>query len=427
MRILVEQSGYPLSNIGDIAMLQVAVTRLNSFWPDAVIEVFTTVPDKLAKFCPDACPLLPLGQGIEMNPVSKVLDQFMPSSMLQALKNIEYQIISHILKFAIDLKWKARQIETKNFKSFVEAIEAADLVVASGGGYITDAFEKKATITLSILDLANRLGKPTVMLGHGLGPLQNPKLCTQAKGVLPYVDIITLREQRAGIPLVNSLGISNKNFVVTGDDAIELVYEHRSVELGNGIGINLRFAEYAQVDTNLVKIISLALQDTARTKNAPLIPVPISHSKSDSKTIQQILAGYDDASDGGQNLDTPLKVIKQVGRCRVVVTGSYHAGVFALAQGIPIVALAKSEYYIDKFLGLAEQFRIGCEVILMSDKELRENLIVAIDNAWKSSEEVKPRLLESAKKQIELGSIAYQQVYQLIESRKNNQLKYLTN
>ena len=30
---------------------------------------------------------------------------------------------------------------------------------------------------------------------------------------------------------------------------------------------------------------------------------------------------------------------------RLVITGSYHAGVFALAQGVPVLALAKSAYY----------------------------------------------------------------------------------
>jgi polysaccharide pyruvyl transferase WcaK-like protein len=52
-----------------------------------------------------------------------------------------------------------------------------------------------------------------------------------------------------------------------------------------------------------------------------------------------------------------------VSRCRVVVTGSYHAGVFALAQGIPVVATAASRYYHDKFSGLADLFGGGGDIV----------------------------------------------------------------
>ena len=50
-------------------------------------------------------------------------------------------------------------------------------------------------------------------------------------------------------------------------------------------------------------------------------------------------------------------VIERVGECRVVVTGSYHGAVFALAQGIPVVALVKSPYYVNKMAGLARPVR----------------------------------------------------------------------
>lgn len=38
-------------------MLQVAVRRLAALWPGARIDVFTDVPDRLARLCPEASPL----------------------------------------------------------------------------------------------------------------------------------------------------------------------------------------------------------------------------------------------------------------------------------------------------------------------------------------------------------------------------------
>ena len=42
------------SNMGDVAMLQVAVRRLQRMWPSARIEVLTESELNLALFCPEA-------------------------------------------------------------------------------------------------------------------------------------------------------------------------------------------------------------------------------------------------------------------------------------------------------------------------------------------------------------------------------------
>jgi colanic acid/amylovoran biosynthesis protein len=421
MDIYAENGAHRLGNLGDISMLRVALARLSSFWPESSINVVTSAPDKLAKLCPNARPINLSGRHIWFSPLIGRFSLLLPSSVAQHWSYLEWELRQQapsLVRSWWQLKLKVRRHDNKGFKSFLETVYESDLVVATGGGYITDEFPELASTVLSMLGMAKKLGKPTVMLGHGLGPLQNPRLRTIAKAVLPSVDLITLRERRAGIPLLDSLGVSQKRVITTGDDAIELAYEARNRELGQGIGVNLRMAKYAGVSGDMLETVRSALQDVARIKGALLLPLPISQDASDVQTIQKLMAGYDDNSDGGESLDTPLKVIKQVGHCRVVVTGSYHAGVFALAQGIPVVGLAKSQYYIDKFLGLADQFGTGCEVILLDDNQLREKLIVSIDNAWMSAETVRLQLLESARRQIESGHAAYQRVYDLVNSRR---------
>ena len=65
-----------------------------------------------------------------------------------------------------------------------------------------------------------------------------------------------------------------------------------------------------------------------------------------------------------------MKVIKQTARCRVVVTGAYHAAVFALAQGIPVVCLSNSPYYLAKFQGLEDLFGSGCTIVTLERARL---------------------------------------------------------
>ena len=61
MRVIVatglNTGGAEYKNMGDIAMLQVAVVRLASLWPNARIEVLTESASDLARYCPGAKPL----------------------------------------------------------------------------------------------------------------------------------------------------------------------------------------------------------------------------------------------------------------------------------------------------------------------------------------------------------------------------------
>ncbi|MBD2001465.1 polysaccharide pyruvyl transferase family protein [Leptolyngbya sp. FACHB-541] len=422
MRILVEQSGYELKNMGDLAMLQVLVARLHKIFPGALIHVFTTAPEILHEYIPNAQPVSPFGREMRFSPLIHQVHGVLPKGVAKkwlALEDLIWSLFPSLSRSYVKFKLRKVPDKVKDVETFLDVISKADLVVASGGGYINDEFGNHANFALETLKLATKLGKPTAMLGQGFGPLQNRELYATAKATLPAIDLLTLREKRVGMPLLKSLGVPQEGIVVTGDDAIELAYSSRKPELGDSIGINLRVAAYSGVNAALLEVVKSALQTFARQKEVSLLPIPIAHGfykgfmETDSASIQQLLAGYDDTSDGGESLDTPLKVIEQVGKCRVVITGSYHAGVFSLSQGVPVVCLAKSQYYVDKFRGLADQFGVGCEVLLLDDKDIGEKLLNSIQSAWHTAAQIKPQLLEAAQKQIESGHAAYKRVYEI--------------
>ena len=56
MIILVENSAYSLLNMGDVAMLKVAVSRMKSFWPTANFHIITTAPDQIKELIPGTIP-----------------------------------------------------------------------------------------------------------------------------------------------------------------------------------------------------------------------------------------------------------------------------------------------------------------------------------------------------------------------------------
>ena len=97
---------------------------------------------------------------------------------------------------------------------------AADLVLATGMGGITDVFPRDAYDLLETLDSAHRLGAVTAMMGQGMGPIDDRHLQRCAAAVLRRVDLIALGEDR-GLGARCSSGNSastTRRITTTGDD-----------------------------------------------------------------------------------------------------------------------------------------------------------------------------------------------------------------
>jgi colanic acid/amylovoran biosynthesis protein len=419
MRILVEPGSYSCLNMGDVAMLQVAVSRLIALWPDARISIVTRAAELLRSHCPAAVPVLESGKRAWFQSrVSGRLQRRLPpplSGMVEATELAARQWMPSLVGSFLAFKMKLRHKESNHMKAFLEEILNADLVMATGTGMITDHFHGRALDLLDTLDMANRLGISTAMFSQGLGPVTEPGLLAKMRAVLPAVQLIAVRENLVSPQLLESVGVSRNRILCTGDDALELAFNHRAPNLGNAIGVNLRIAEYSQVDPAMVESVRAALQNSATKYGSLFVAIPILYrDDADLKAIRWLLSGCDNYLDDQARPDTPLKVIAQISRCRLVVTGSYHGAVLAVGQGIPAVVLARSQYYLNKFLGLREQFGNGCQVIALEDDQFPQKLTAAIDRAWITAEDLKPVLLASTEKQILSSTDAYRQVADLV-------------
>jgi polysaccharide pyruvyl transferase WcaK-like protein len=414
MRILIDSSNYFIDNdnIGDRAIYQVIARRLLALWPDVQIQFITLNPALIYATHPKLTPLF-IGsvhgyewfdhRDNEQWRAEEVPWAQRPSSQ----RKMGARMIGDLRSRATE--WRG---PTPELEAYLEAVERADLTLATGGGYYSDAFARHARGILDTLEGAVQQRKPAVMMGAGFESVRDARLLAKAKSVLPRLASICCRERLFGPPHLQSLGVSPDCIAVTGDDAVELAYEKRAPVLGNGIGVNLRQAEYSGIDDVLIDVLRSALHAAARNYDATLLPIPISlYGPSDVVSIQKLLQGFDDDSDVGRMLDTPQAVLQQVRRCRIVVTGSYHAGVFGLSQGVSVVAIVKSLHYVTKMQGLAAQFNGGCTVVSLDDPNLGDTLAQAIATAWKEAERKRPGLLRAAEDQIEAGRAAYRQVY----------------
>lgn len=418
-KVVVDNGCYHLRNMGDVAMLQTAVQRLRHIFPDAELLVPTVSVDLVRRYMGGA-PLNPhTWYGRRELRLLPIKYTWVPKSARAKL--MQWERVCHrrvpLAAARLGLFWRrlGRGGATTTLDG-IRAIRNAHLVVTSGGGYLTDEFRAHARDILDTLELALDAGRPTAMLGQGLGPVTDAALWRQMGAVLPRVNVIALREARVGVPLLHSLGIAEDKIVVTGDDAIEPAYLARNRDLGEKIGVCVRTARYSSLTPEDVRHLGSMLCADARRRRASLQPIPIDWRDAPDSDLQSLctLLGPQAAHVHWPDADTPLSIIRQVGQCRVVVTGSYHAGVFALAQGIPIVALVRSPYYAGKFWGLAHQFGDGCDVLDLDDVDFARHLIRAIDHAWRSAPRLRANLLAAAKRQIARSRAAYARLQSLV-------------
>ncbi|WP_308163198.1 polysaccharide pyruvyl transferase family protein [Nocardia alni] len=412
-RILVENGEYWLRNRGDIAMMEITVRRLREHWPRARVGLLTEAPRILRALVPEAEPV--------------------PASGAWGGETAETSWDRALAPMA--LRWRAAtdgpKTALRGIRNSVRgggespappqpavpaAAGAADLVLAQGGGYLTDIDLYQAHRALNLLEYAQAQGVPTAMIGQGLGPIDDPGLLEHAARVLPGVGFIGLREGRRGPDLLTKLGVAPERILVTGDDAIEPAYLLRRPEIGGDLGICLRVAYYARVSDAARATLGEVVRARAAGFDAALAPLVISeYDGEDRQCTRSLLTGAARARAPIGRGGSATAVIRQVSGCRVVVTSAYHLAVFALAQGIPAIGLTASRYYDDKFHGLAEIFGGGMRVVRLDAPELGRSLDDAIRELWESAPDLRKSLLHRAQQQTAAARTGMDRVYGLVE------------
>jgi polysaccharide pyruvyl transferase WcaK-like protein len=420
MRILLDPGTLDGLNAGDVAMLQAAVLRFRRLQPDARIDVLTLVPDDLASYCP----------GVEPVPDEGRLGWLAEQALFGQLRTRGPKPVGDLLAAAtrtLRLRWpsafrgllhakmRLRGTPREPLDCFLDALRGADIVVIGGQASLNDTFVGRAGTLLSTLEAAMALSKCTALVGQGIGPLRNPALLARARVVLPKADVICLREERTGRPLLEELGVEPDRIEVTGDDALELSHELRINQPGSAIGVNVRVGPVAGTDDTILGQIREPLIKASHLWGASLLPVPIAfhEASQDVAALRSVLTGVSPEQDGGSGLRTPAALLAQVRRCRILVTGAYHAAIFALGQGIPVVCFDGNSYYHAKWAGLVDLFGEGCRVVSLADPQWQAQLAGAIDTAWTQADAVRDDLLKATARQVESGRRAYARISEL--------------
>lgn len=436
-------------------MMVMTVERLRERWPHARIGMLTDRPQLLNGLLPQAEPVVAhtggqwgRGSGWGVGGMAGRLDRA-AAVHLTGPAAVQWRALTevpgHHLRGARDQvraltgePRRARADSVPELPPVPAALAHSALVIAQGGGYMTDIDKYQAHRTLNLLEAAQRQGIPNVMIGQGLGPMSDPALLRRAAEVLPGVDLIAVRESLRGPELLERVGVRSDRIVVTGDDAIEFGYRLRRPEIGTDLGLCLRVPDHSKVSGAVRDTLGAVVCRESRARGVALAPLIISESGGgDRRHTLPLLGGAHRTRPVIARTGTAQDVVRQVSRCRVLVTSAYHLAVFALSQGIPAVAVTASRYYDDKFYGLADMFEpgtadpslpgaeavgAGLRIVHLDSEHLETELTRAIRQLWEAAPDLRDTLQRKAAEQIDAGRAGLERVYALVDSRGEGRL-----
>jgi len=347
--------------MGDVAMLQTTVKRLRALVPNPELMVLTTNPDLLRRYCPGTVALT-------------VESRDYGYRRAQAAKSDWGEVWGRLR-----LRWGRMPAKAREFQT---ALHGAEAVFLAGGGFLNDLNPHQTRPVLRMLTDAALRGKRTALFSQGLGPLDSPELVGLLRRACQAGTRVALREGLSGPEIMSRAEITAEQFSITGDDAVEMAWEFGPATSGATLGFSLRQVGYSEIETSHLSTLGQALARLVKSLRTRIVPLPISFNghELDHEVIARV-TGSTVLQDG---MDTPEALIRATAQCRVVVTGTYHAAVFALAQGIPCVCFYVSRYYRDKMQGLADQFPGGCELVDLSGAEAATMLETGTVRFWKN-------------------------------------------
>jgi polysaccharide pyruvyl transferase WcaK-like protein len=408
-----------MQNLGDVAMLKVAYNRIRKFFPEAQILILTKDPRLVLKEFHDVIPLnVSCKQAWFSAKLFPIPFRIVPIKIRRKIEYFENFLTLNYPIITIWLKNKSSMIRgnSNEVRKFSDALRESNIVIVSGGGLINDYSKILAIELLDELAIAKRLGKRTAIFGLGLGPISNNAILKKIKNVFPSLDICGLREGIEGPKILKSLDVSLRNVVISGDDAIELALNSSETNpVQRFIGVNFRMSLRSQLETDKLSVIKEILIDLKERVNLELIalPVYIKNPGSDISSLRKFFGEGDLRISDPMKIKEPEELIKLIGKCKIVISGSYHSAVFALSQGIPVVAIASTNYYLHKFVGLANQFHTGCEVVDLKSPTFAYEFNSSIQEVLCITEDQKKEMKSQANEQVKISYDIYQRFLSL--------------
>lgn len=383
------------SNRGDAAILEGEIAVFDEMFPGADVTVMTEYP-KAAE----------LVHGVDA--VSQQLPPFNPSNIL---KNgaTAFSLVDGMVRRGSGKKLPFSDLVTD--KLGLQPYHDADVIVSTGGQYMTAAYYPDKIAILAEWYLAEILNKPLIIYAQSLGPFESPY-----RGITRFVmdraDLIITRDEQSKEHL-DQIGVSTETHV--GVDAAwmmpleigtnplgrNLSYTPSLPERSDGPLISISARHWSHFDTeNGEEKYLQAVADTAseliRTRNAEIVFLSTCTGLAGYHTDDRVAASdildrmEADCREHAQVITeelTPQHLVELYGEMDLHIGTRMHSCILALLAETPVVAI---EYQF-KTSGMMSQFGLADRVVNIDGIDTDE-LQTAVADGLKDREEIQNQI-----------------------------------
>ena len=158
-------------------------------------------------------------------------------------------------------------IERQNPRELLSSIRACDVFISGGGSLVQDVTSLRNVVYYtSLIQLAKRLGKPTMIYAQGVGPLNKPLSRKLARAAFSSADALTVRDPNSA-QLLREIGVT-KPVEITADPVWSLEPPHFASSGDNEWLVALR--SWPGADEAAIERIVTAIRAAAQPRGAVL-------------------------------------------------------------------------------------------------------------------------------------------------------------
>ncbi len=224
-----------------------------------------------------------------------------------------------------------------------KAIKGCDTFVFGGGSLLQDTTSTRSLMYyLTVLRLAERLGKKTMIFANGIGPITSPKSRRKTAAAVEKATAVTLRDPKSAQEL-RDMGVRRKDLTVTADPALLLKpgKPEDGLKLLCGADVSGGFFTVALRHWKNDVFLSTVGDACRKIKEGyNLTPVFISMQQDVDKSANEIAA---ERVPGGIFVGgsvTPEELMALIGQSRFIIAMRLHALIFAANSGTPAIGIS---------------------------------------------------------------------------------------
>ena len=242
-----------------------------------------------------------------------------------------------------------KAVHRLNFLAIIWCMLRSELVISGGGSLLQDVTSRRSVFYyLGVMYLAKLLGKPVMLYGQGIGPLNGKWARLATRFVCRKLDLITVRDSKS-LAVLTDLGIEKPPAVLTADPVMamhpvdkmsgRLILRRYGMEGAKRlVGISVR--EWQHIDD--FKLVLARVADVlvseydARVLFLPLQypdDLAISHEVvALMKEKEQVAVVAERCSIGD--------FLSLVGNMQLIISVRLHALIFGAVMQVPVIGLS---------------------------------------------------------------------------------------